>query len=100
DLAPLEEAVRKLHEYDMVAFTSQNAAFAVFDALEREGADARRFGNARICAVGPKTAEALRARGIRPDLLPAQYKGESLAEEVLAALPKTERARVLLPRSA
>jgi uroporphyrinogen III methyltransferase/synthase len=69
----------------------------------REGGDARRFGRAKVCAVGPRTAAALIARGLRPDLVPAEFKGEALAEAILSVLPEPRAegaTRALLPRSA
>jgi uroporphyrinogen III methyltransferase/synthase len=100
DPAPLRRALSELAHYDLVVFTSPNAVDAVFDGLASEGADARRFGRAMICAVGPRTAEALAAHGIRPDLLPSEFKGEALARAIVASLPDAHGARALVPRSA
>jgi uroporphyrinogen III methyltransferase/synthase len=101
DPAPLRRAVAALGTYDLVAFTSPSAVDALFDALAHDGGDARRFGAAAVYAVGPKTAEALAARGVRPDLVPVEFKGAALAEALVAALPPVagRRARALLPRS-
>jgi uroporphyrinogen III methyltransferase/synthase len=74
--------------HDWVVFTSQNGVDAAFAFLEEDGADARAFGAAKIAAVGPKTAERLRARGIRPDFMPAAF----VAEEVAAGLLERTRA--------
>ena len=58
-----------------------------------------------ICVVGPKTAEALESYGLRPDLVPSEFK----AEGVVAALggqqvkgpeipdPAGESSRELIP---
>ena len=49
----------------------------------------------RWAAVGPATAEALRARGVEPDLIPTEATGAALAK----ALPDPAGARVLLVRA-
>jgi uroporphyrinogen III methyltransferase / synthase len=100
DAAPLEEAVRSLASYQCVVLTSRNGVEALFAAIRADGGDARRLGGARVVAIGPKTAEALAAEGIRADRVPDEYRGEAAAEAVLAELGAHVRgARVLLPRA-
>jgi uroporphyrinogen III methyltransferase/synthase len=52
---------------------------------------------AKVCAIGVKTREALRSRGIHADLVPK----DSRAEGVIAALRPflADRTRILLPRA-
>ena len=101
--APLERAVSGLVQgrYAWVAFTSTNSVRAVRERLEEIGLDARVFSGVRIAAVGDATAEALRAFGLRADLVPAkEMSGEALAkdwpwhDDMLDPLD-----RVLLPRA-
>lgn len=99
DPAPLARAASDLGRYAWVVFTSRNAVDGVFGAIARAGGDARSFGAAKICAVGPRTAEALAAHGVRADLEPAEAKREALAAALLAAIPEPSGARVLFPRS-
>ncbi len=49
-----------------------------------------------MAAVGPGTAEALEARGVRPDLVPRRFTTQGLAEALLAS---ADPARILLPRA-
>jgi len=67
------------------------------ERLRGLGKDLRMLKGVQICAVGPKTAEALEARGLRADLIPAEFK----AEGVLAALGgvKVKGLKVLIPRA-
>jgi uroporphyrinogen III methyltransferase/synthase len=97
DRGPLAAAVAALSTYACVAFTSANAVERVFAELGRQGRDARAFGAAKVAAVGPGTGKALEARGIVPDVVAKEHRGEGLAEALLAALPPG--ARVLLPRA-
>jgi uroporphyrinogen III methyltransferase/synthase len=103
--ARVAAAVHELDRYDLVAFTSENGVVAFFRELDAQGRDARAFGRARIAAIGPATAEALLARGVRADIVPTAFIGEALADAILAdpaiarRITAGERARVLVPRA-
>jgi uroporphyrinogen III methyltransferase/synthase len=84
--------------YDWVVFTSANGVDAVWEQLEVLGLDARLFARTRLAAVGPGTREALAARGLRADLVPARYTTRGLADALLAA-PVLGGRRALLPRA-
>ncbi|MEW6490863.1 MAG: uroporphyrinogen-III synthase, partial [Thermodesulfobacteriota bacterium] len=94
----VEAALRRLFAYDWVVFTSVNAVEFTFAKLGELGLDARTFGAARVCAVGPATAGALLARGIRADAVPGEYVGEALVD-ALAAAGDLKGTSVLLPRA-
>jgi uroporphyrinogen III methyltransferase/synthase len=101
------DAVARVREYGWVAFTSRNGVDAFFDRLGELGRDARAFGDVRITAIGPKTAEALAAHGIRVDLIPTAYVNEAVADELLARTQpgdrvlvyRAEEARDVLPET-
>ncbi|MEJ7730665.1 MAG: uroporphyrinogen-III synthase [Polyangiaceae bacterium] len=98
----MERAVRELGHYQAVAFTSDEAVERLFAVIEASGADARAFAGARLCAVGPGTAAALAARGVRADIVARELRGEGLADAILAdpvlrAQPPPRR--LLLPRA-
>ncbi|MNF88735.1 uroporphyrinogen-III synthase [compost metagenome] len=57
--------------------------------------DVRKMGNARIAAVGPKTAEALADRGIMADVLPSKFHGEGILDAIQGDLNAGQK--VLLP---
>jgi uroporphyrinogen III methyltransferase/synthase len=97
DEGAVRDMVSRLRSYDWVLFTSANTVDAVFTAIDRAGLDARALGAANVCAIGAKTEAALRAHGVRADLVPQQAR----AEGVVAALrPGLEvGARILLPRA-
>jgi len=100
DSGPLTESVRNAGSYDWILFTSRNGVDAFFDELARQGADARRFGSASVCAIGPATAEALRAHGVRADIVPDEYRGEAVADVVQSMSGTLAGKRILLPRAA
>jgi uroporphyrinogen III methyltransferase / synthase len=94
----LDAALSAVGSYHWVIFTSANAVPVVVDRLDALGLDARVFGGAKVAAIGPATAEAVRRQlGVRADFVP----GEAVAEAVLAGWPDAEMAgkRVLLPRA-
>jgi uroporphyrinogen III methyltransferase/synthase len=99
----MDKAVRGLVEgrYEWVAFTSVNAVRAVREKFDEYGLDARAFSGLKIAAVGERTAEAIEAWGIRPDLVP---QGEQSARGLLEEWPPFDHAldpinRVFLPRA-
>jgi uroporphyrinogen III methyltransferase/synthase len=98
DPAPLHRTLDALASYQWVVLTSQNAVDIVWRALRERGRDARAFAGIRVAAIGPATAEALLARGIAPDLVPARYVGEALAD-ALRASGNLAATRVLLARA-
>ncbi len=81
--------------YDLICLTSANGVAGLFERLAAAGRDARSLAGARIAAIGPDTARALREHGITPDVLPERSVAESLVE-ALAEEPVT---RVLLARA-
>jgi uroporphyrinogen III methyltransferase / synthase len=99
----MDKAIRGLVEgrYEWVAFTSVNAVKAVREKFDEYGLDARAFSGLKVAAVGDKTADAITAWGIRPDLLPT---GEQSAQGLLSAWPPYDEVldpinRVFLPRA-
>jgi uroporphyrinogen III methyltransferase/synthase len=102
DPARVDQAVRELDGYDVVAFTSENGVDWFWSAIERAGRDARVFGRARVAAIGTGTAEALARRGVRADIMPTEFRGEELAAAILAdrgAIGRSAPWRALVPRA-
>jgi uroporphyrinogen III methyltransferase/synthase len=107
DLAPLQDAAGHLERYDWVLFTSANAVDVFFSTLAEADLDLRALAAAQVCAIGAKTQQALRTRGIRADLVPEDARAEgvvaalgpSLGPGVRVLLPRAEVARELLPDS-
>jgi uroporphyrinogen III methyltransferase/synthase len=106
DPAPLRDAVRALDRYDLVAFTSENGVRWFFRELDAQGKDARAFGRARLAAIGSGTALALEKKGVRADIVPAEFRGEGLARAILDDPILRERRaaseaplQVLIPRA-
>lgn len=101
----LDAAIGSLAAFQWIIFTSGNAVQYFFERLRRLGLDSRALGYCQVCAVGPRTAEALEAHGVRADLIPADYKAEGVVAAFAAMdisgkrilFPKADRARDLIP---
>ena len=93
----LDLAIRELSSYDWVVLTSGNAVRYFFQRMDTLGLDARALAGCRICAVGPKTADAVISFGIKPDLVPTDYKAEGVVEEFSRL--DIQGSRVLFPRA-
>jgi uroporphyrinogen III methyltransferase/synthase len=101
--AQMERAIRGLVDgrYAWVIFTSANAVRAVWEKFAEHGLDARHFGGVKIACIGSVTADAVRAFGIQPELVPS---GEQTTEGLLKEFPPYDDlldpvGRVLLPRA-
>ena len=94
----LARAVGRIDEYALVCLMSPNGAELLLDALARAGRDARALAGATVAAIGPGTARALAARGIRADVVPERSIAEALVEALAGVA--VEGRRVLVARAA
>lgn len=78
DLAAVDAALKRLAEFDSVVLTSPNGADAFIERLMATGRDARALAGAKVAAIGPGTCAALERRGLRADLVPAEFTTEEL----------------------
>ncbi len=108
EYAALDAAVARLADYAWLIFTSVNGVRHFWLRLEAAGKDSRALGPCKVAAIGPATADALLARGIRPDFVPERYVAEGVVEGLLAReggqlagrrmlLPRAAKARDVLP---
>lgn len=90
---PLDRAARSIGDYDWIVVTSGNGARALFDRLR--ALEVEPPSSARWAAVGPVTAAALAARGVRGVRVPEAGTGAAIAAE----LGDLAGSRVLLARA-
>ena len=104
----LRDVVAALGGYAWIVLTSAEGVACLSSALDAERLDARALAGARIAAVGPATARALRGIGLRADLVPDVHDVEHLAlaladaidsRDVSSGAAASARARALLIRS-
>jgi uroporphyrinogen III methyltransferase/synthase len=99
----VDDALNRLGGYQWLVFTSVNGVAAFVRRLRQTGRDLRALGHLRLAAIGPATADALRGYHLEPDLVPPEYRSESLAgvlrERVAGQrvlLARADRGRELL----
>lgn len=90
---PLDEAVREIGAFGWIVVTSANGARALFRRM-RALSVALPEGT-RWAAVGPATAAALEAEGVRAERVPRAGNGVAIA----GLLGELSGVRVLLPRA-
>jgi uroporphyrinogen III methyltransferase/synthase len=81
DYTPIDAAISRLDSFDWIIFTSANGVEWFVRRLIETGRDIRAFGNAKLGAIGPKTADALRELRLRVDYVPSKYVAEAVVSE-------------------
>ncbi len=94
----LDRAIKALDVYQWAIFTSVNGVKCFMNRLGALGKDIRDLRGVKIAAIGPKTAECWNKMGIRPDLVPGEYRAEALVE--CFKNQATSGTRILIPRAA
>jgi uroporphyrinogen III methyltransferase/synthase len=86
---------------DWIIFTSANGVRYFFRRFLERDLDVRDLKGIKICAIGTKTAEAVRKFGIRVDLVPEEFRAEGLIESFkgLSGAGDLKGMRFLLPRA-
>jgi uroporphyrinogen III methyltransferase/synthase len=96
----LDAQLPDVARFDLLCVTSPNGARRLLELTR----DARALAGPEIAALGPGTADTLRAGGIEPDIVPPRAVAESLVETLAGRRPvrraliaRAEHARDLLP---
>jgi uroporphyrinogen III methyltransferase / synthase len=104
--ADLDAEMSRLPETDILILTSVNAVHCFFSRLRESGKDMRALNGVAVVAVGPKTAAAIEALGLRPDFIPSEYRAEGVVQLLLeqgiagkrVLYPRAELARDVIPK--
>ncbi len=94
---PVDRALKRLADYDYLIFTSVNGVERFFERLRTRKVDVRDLHGSRVVAIGPATAAAVEARGLRVEAVAAEYRAEGLVR--LLGGKALEGTRVLIPRA-
>ncbi len=92
----VDAALQNLDRYDWIVFSSTNGVDFFcrrFRALFGKDPD---FSGLKVAAIGSGTADELESRQIRVELVPEQFRAESLAD---ALVERAAGKRFLLPRA-
>jgi uroporphyrinogen III methyltransferase/synthase len=79
DPSMVHRAIERLNEFGWLVFSSSNGVRHFFHKLFETGHDLRALGTLKIAAIGPGTAAELARFHLRPDVVPNEYRAESLA---------------------
>lgn len=107
DTAPLDDAIRKVGEFDWVIFTSVNGVERFFRRFFEICDDIRDLAGPRLGAIGPVTSAEIRKHGLKVDLLAKEFVAEGvlelLSDEDVRGkrflIPRAEKAREILPET-
>lgn len=97
DFTALDQAINNIQSYDWLILTSVNGVESFFRRLYHQGKDVRELYGVNLCAVGPKTKQALETRGLRCEYVPGEFTAEGIIE-VFRGL-NIQGKRFLLPRA-
>lgn len=96
DWSEVDAVLARIDEFDWLIFTSVNGVNALFSRLWETGGDTRRLAHLKFAAIGTSTACALEHFHIRPDVIPEEFRAESLADSLR---PLVSGQRVLWARA-
>ncbi len=82
DWQPVDDALKRLDQFDWIVFSSGNGVHYFLDRLMAIGGDLRRLRSVKLAAIGPATADELFGYHLRADLVPAEFRAESLAQSL------------------
>lgn len=106
--ASLFVALSDFSRYGAVVFTSVNGVSRFFRKLSDRGMDARDLAGKIIAAIGSSTAAELERHQIKADIVPSEFRGESLARKIAGRfaggsvdilLARAQEAREAVPES-
>jgi uroporphyrinogen III methyltransferase/synthase len=110
DYSALDSCIERIGTYHWLIFTSASGfGFFTRRFIDRD-MDIRDLKGIKICAIGTKTAEAIRGYGLKVDLVPEEFNAEGLIaafiKEARSSVQDTryktsnlEGLRILLPRA-
>ncbi len=80
DLSSVDLALRRLADYDWLAFTSVNGVDATANRMRELNLDITLLQSLRMAAIGPSTADRMRQLALEPQVVPEEFVAESLAK--------------------
>ncbi|MBS0201341.1 MAG: uroporphyrinogen-III C-methyltransferase [Planctomycetes bacterium] len=105
DWAAIDDVLCRLDKFDWIIWTSANGVRGLLDRLWSTGGDVRRLGSAKLACIGPATAAALATFSLRADVVPTEFRAESLAASLAPLVAgkrvlwaRASRGRDVLPR--
>src|SRR5208282_1700126 len=97
----LDAAIDVLDSYDWLIFTSANGFKFFIQRYLAKDRDIRDMKGIKLCAIGTKTAGAIRNYGLKVDVIPEEFNAEGLISIFSRLAPggSLKGSRFLLPRA-
>jgi uroporphyrinogen III methyltransferase/synthase len=80
DWSPVDRALERLDRFDWIVFSSSNGVARFLGRLPTIDLDVRALGKIKIAAIGPGTADELAGYQLKADLVPIEFRAESLTQ--------------------
>ncbi|SRR5712692_5055274 len=93
---PLDAALKNLPKYHWLILTSVNGVEAMWERLAKLGLTKKHLEHLHVAAIGPATEKAIEKRGVKVDVVPAEYVAESVVRILRV---RVKGKRVLLVRA-
>jgi uroporphyrinogen III methyltransferase/synthase len=78
----VDEVLDRVDQFDWLVFSSANGVSFLLNRILDRGQDLRRLGSVRLAAMGPGTADKLRAYHLQADVVPGEFRAEALADKL------------------
>lgn len=96
-ISQFEEELNRIHKYQWLVFTSQNAIKIFFDKMDECKIDRRSLNTIKFAVIGTGTQQTLQKYGYFADFIPSKYMTKNLAEELSEIVKKEDK--LLIPRA-
>ncbi len=96
DWSPVDAAIERIASYDWIVFSSSNGVKRLLDRYFGRGGSIEQISGLKFAAIGPGTAAELGQYGLNAEVVPPEYRAESLAESLR---PHAQGKRILLARA-
>jgi len=99
--AELDSSIDRIGFYNWLIFTSANGFRHFIQRFLDKDCDVRDMKGIKICAIGTKTAEAVRKYGIKVDMVPEEFNAEGLVKAFSSqqSAVSLKNIKILLPRA-
>jgi uroporphyrinogen III methyltransferase/synthase len=82
DWRPVDAVLARLPQFEWIVFSSANGVRYFLNRLITIRGDLQQLSSIKLAAIGPATAEELSRHHLHADLVPPEFRAESLAESL------------------
>ncbi|MGA2797068.1 MAG: uroporphyrinogen-III synthase [Thermoguttaceae bacterium] len=87
DWQAVDSVLDRLDQFDWIVFSSANGVEYFLGRLRAIGGDFGQLHRAKLAAIGPATSDALLRHRLLADVIPPEFRAESLAESLVGEAP-------------